>query len=359
MKPRAGEIDRTAEYPEDVFAAFASAGLFGTSLPTSCGGLGLGTTGLALCIEEVAKYCSSSALMLLLSHLPTAPIVFGGQAEQMEKYCRPVAEGKARAAFGLTEPGAGSDVWGIKSKAVLEGEHFVVTGQKQYISGASVADWFIVAAKLAPREMGLFIVERNTPGVTVGNPLRKMGVHGIPLVEIFLDGARVHRRDRIGDGDQFKLLMRALNSTRPLVAARGLGLAQGVVTYVIEHMRQRKTFGKPLIEHQALQFMLAELAIAIEASRLLTYQATTLIDTGRTGAEHAPFLSMAKAMATETAVKASSDCLQLMGAAGYLAEYPLERLYRDAKQLTIVEGTSQIQRVIIADALARSVIRYD
>jgi alkylation response protein AidB-like acyl-CoA dehydrogenase len=359
VEPRAAAIDRTGEYPEDVFAAFASAGLFGASLPLSCGGLGLGTTGLALCIEEVAKYCSASALMLLLAHLPTAPLVYSGRRDLCDKYCRPIAAGSARAAFALTEPTAGSDVWAIATRARPDGGGYVLTGQKQYISGASVADWFVVVAKVAEREMALFVVERNTPGVAVAPPMLKMGVHGIPLVQIYLDDVHVTAAARVDDGNGFRLLMHSLNSTRPLVAARGLGLAEGAMSYTLAYARERRTFGKALIEHEALQFMLADLAIAIEASRLLTYQATWFVDRGEYTVERAAFLSMAKAFATETAVKASGDCLQLLGAAGYVADYPMERFYRDAKQLTIVEGTSQVQRLIIADALRNMAIRYD
>jgi alkylation response protein AidB-like acyl-CoA dehydrogenase len=285
--------------------------------------------------------------------------VYSGRRDLCDRYCRPIAAGSARAAFALTEPTAGSDVWAITTRARPDAGGYVLAGQKQYISGASVADWFIVVAKVAERELGLFVVERNTPGVVVAAPMRKMGVHGIPLVQIFLDDVRVNAVARVDSGDGFRLLMYSLNSTRPLVAARGLGLAQGAMSYALAYMRQRRTFDKALIDHQALQFILADLAIAIEASRLLTYQATWLVDRGDYTVEHAAYLSMAKAFATETAVKASGDCLQLMGAAGYVADYPMERFYRDAKQLTIVEGTSQVQRVIIADALRKMVLSYE
>jgi alkylation response protein AidB-like acyl-CoA dehydrogenase len=356
VAPRAAELDETGEYPEDLFAVFRDTGLLGVGFPPEYEGSGLGITGLAIAVEETAKYCNSCALMLLLTRLGTSAIFFGGNDEQKRHYLPAVATGKMRSAFALTEPGAGSDSGNIRTTARRDGKHYVLTGNKQWISGATVADFFIVAAKTkldaGNKGMSVFIVEKNTPGFRVGKPNKKMGVKGVPTAELILEEARVPAEALLGtENDGFKLVMKNLNSLRPVVAARGLGTAEGCVAYAVQYAKERETFGKKLIEHQAIQFMLAELAMGIEAARLLTYKAAMMVDAGQTGKQAAPYFSMAKAFATELANKAAYDCMQVMGSYGYSTEYPMERYFRDARQLTIVEGTSQIQRLIISNAL--------
>lgn len=363
VAPRAAEMDETGEYPEDIFAVFRDTGLLGVGLPEEYEGSGLGITGLAIAVEETAKYCNSSALMLLLTRLGTSAILFGGTDAQKKHYLPAVATGRMRSAFALTEPGAGSDSGNIATNARRDGKHYVLNGTKQWISGATVADFFIVAAKTTPgignKGMSVFIVEKDTPGFRVGAHNKKMGVKGVPTAELIFEGARVPAENLLGkENEGFKLVMANLNSLRPVVAARGLGTAEGCVAYAIQYARERETFGKKLIEHQAINFMLAELAMQIEAARLLTYQAAKMVDDGKYGKQAAPYFSMAKAFASELANKAAYDCLQVMGSYGYSTEYPMERYFRDARQLTIVEGTSQIQRVIIANALIDGDLKY-
>lgn len=363
VAPRASEIDRTRQYPEDIFQAFKEAGLLGVWFPPEVGGSGAGTTGLCIAVEEMAKFCNSSALMLLLTKLSTAAIVHHGTEEQKQKYCRGVAEGTLRGAFGLTEPNAGSDAAAIQTTARRVGDEYILNGSKTFISGATVADFFLVAAKTNPsagsRGVSAFIVDRDAPGFSVSKPLEKMGVHAVPVAELYFQDCRVPAKNLVGpENGGFKVIMENLNSVRPVVAARGVGLAEGAVDYATKYARERRTFGKPIIEHQAIQFMLAELAMQIEAARLLTYRAAWLVDQGKVGKEAAPYLSMAKAFASEVAVKASSDAVQILGANGYMAEFPMERFYRDAKQLMIVEGTSQIQRLIIGRAIADGSLAY-
>jgi alkylation response protein AidB-like acyl-CoA dehydrogenase len=356
VAPRAAEIDQTGEYPEDIFRAFRDAGLLGVGVPEEYGGAGLGTLGLCLAVEQVAQYCCASGLILLLTKLPLMPIMLGGSEEQKQKYARGIAEGSLRGAFCLSEPDAGSDAANIRTRAVRKGDKYVISGTKCWISGAGQADFFTVAAKTDPeaghRGVSVFVVDRNTPGLTVGKKERKMGVRGVPVHQVIFDEVEVDASALLGrENEGFKIIMGTLNSVRPVVAARGIGLAEGAMMYALEYARQRKTFGKPIIEHQGLQWMLAELAARLEGARLLTYRAALEVDKGRFGKADAWKLSVAKLTATDLAVQAATDCLQVLGAAGYMQDYPMERHYRDAKQLQIVEGTSQIQKNIIGRAL--------
>jgi alkylation response protein AidB-like acyl-CoA dehydrogenase len=357
VAPRAAEIDEKGEYPEDVFQAFKKLELLGLAIPEEYGGSNAGMLALVLAVEEVAKYCCSSGLILLLTALPTKPLLVGGTEEQKQKWLPAVARGDQRCAFCLTEPGAGSDAAGMKTRAVRDGDSYVLNGEKIYISGGTVADFVTVFAKTDPnagsRGVSAFIVPTDTPGFSITRTDRKMGVTGVPTAHFAMQDCRIPAENLIGgvEGRGFAHAMATLNSVRPLVGARGLGLAEGALAYSLEYARQREAFGAPIVNLQALQFMFADMAMAIEASRLLVYQAGWMVDQGRISKADAPFLSIAKATATEAAVKVSGDALQAMGAQGYMKDHPLERHYRDAKQLTIVEGTSQVQRVIISKAL--------
>lgn len=364
IAPRAAELDETGIYPEDIFQTFKETGLLGLWFPEEYGGSGAGTLGLGLAVEEVAKVDNSCALMLLLTKLSTSAIMLAGTEEQKRQYGTATATGERRGAFGLTEPGAGSDSANIQTRAERRGDEYILNGTKHWISGASVADFFMVATKTDPRAgskgFSVFIVDRDTPGFRVGKHDRKMGVHGVPTCELIFEDARVPAKQLLGkENDGFRLIMWNLNSVRPLVAARGVGTAEGAIQYAIDYAKQRQTFGKPIIEHQAIQMMIADVAMRIEASRLLTYQACMLVDEGKAGAQHAHYLSMAKAFATETAVEAADKAVQIMGGLGYMQESATERYYRDARQLTIVEGTSQVQRLIIARAVAQDLLRFD
>jgi alkylation response protein AidB-like acyl-CoA dehydrogenase len=364
VAPRAAEIDEREEYPQDIFEAFKDVGLLGLSIPQEYGGSGLGMLGLSLAVEEVAKYCCSSGLMLLLSALSTQPIIIGGSEAQKKEWVGSVATGAMRASFCLTEPSTGSDASNLRARAVRDGDDYVLNGEKSYISGGTVADFCTVFAKTDPaagaRGISAFIVPTDTPGFTVARTDRKMGVKAVPTAHFAIQDARVRRENLVGDveGRGFNAAMLGLNTCRPVVGARGLGLAEGAMSYALEFARKREAFGNPILDFQAIQFMFADMAIAIEASRLLVYQAAWMVDQGRYQREDAPYLSMAKAFATETAVKVSSDALQVLGAQGYMMDHPLERHYRDARQLMIVEGTSQIQRVIISRALMERELVY-
>jgi alkylation response protein AidB-like acyl-CoA dehydrogenase len=361
VAPRAREIDTTHEYPQDLFDLFVDAGLTGLCIPEDLGGSGAGILGLTLAIEEVAKYSQAAALMLLLTRLPTGPVMIAGSEDLQRRYVTPVATGTARAAFGLSEPQAGSDVMGMRTRAVRDGDHWVLSGTKCWMSGVDQADWYCVFAKTGPVDsrahdsVSAFVVERTSPGVSVGRLDKKMGVKGVDTGELLLDDVRVPAENVIGEIGGFRLAMLGLNSMRPIVAARGIGLAEGALMYAVEYVKSREAFGKTIADFQGIQWKIAELATEIEAARLLTYRAAWMADRGEFTKEWVPYLSMAKYYATELAVKASSEALQMLGAAGYMEDHPLELLYRDAKQLTIVEGTTQVQLGLIG----RGVLDHD
>ena len=355
VKPRAREVDRTGEYPQDLFEVFRDAGLLGLCIPDEYGGGGAGILGLSIAIEEVAKYSNTAALMLLLTRLPTGPLMIAGSEEQKRRYLPGLATGSVRAAFGLSEPQAGSDVAGMRTRATPDGGGgWILEGTKCWMSGVREADWYTVFAKTgdpASRShdaITAFIVERSWDGVEVGRTDHKMGVRGIDTGELLLDAVRVPPENVIGEVGGFRLAMLGLNAMRPVVAARGIGLAEGALMYATDYVKQRQAFGKTIADFQGIQWEIAKCAVDIEAARLLTYRAAWLADRGSFTKEWVPYLSMAKYHATELAVRASGLAVQLLGAAGYMEDHPAEMWYRDAKQLTIVEGTSQVQLGLIA-----------
>ena len=362
IRPRAREIDTTSTYPQDIFEEFKKADLLGLCIPEAYGGSGAGIMGLTLAIEEVTKYSNVLGLMLLLTRLPTGPIMIAGNEDQKQRYLPGIASGAQRSAFCLSEPGAGSDVAGMKTRATEDPDHeggFILNGTKCWISGGMQADWFVVFAKFGDPALRHhtniwgFIVDADTPGVSRPRVDKKMGVKGIDTAEIVFDQVKVGPRQVIGGG--FALAMESLNAMRPIVAARGLGLAEGALMYATNYVKEREAFGKTIAEFQGIQWEIAKCATEIEAARFLTYRAAWLADQGKYTKEYVPMLSMAKYYATEVAVKASGLAVQLLGAAGYMEDHPTEQYYRDARQLTIVEGTSQIQLGLIA----RGVLGHD
>jgi alkylation response protein AidB-like acyl-CoA dehydrogenase len=361
VAPRARAIDESEAYPQDLFDLFVDAGLTALCVPEALGGAGAGILGLTIAIEEVSKYSQAAALMLLLTRLPTGPVLIAGDEAQQRRYVTPIATGEARAAFGLSEPQAGSDVMGIRTRARPDGDDWVLSGTKCWMSGVQQADWYCVFAKTGPPDsrahdsISAFIVERGWPGVSVGRTDKKMGVKGVDTGELLLDDVRVPAENVVGEIGGFRLAMLGLNSMRPIVAARGIGCAEGALMYAVEYVQQREAFQQRIADFQGIQWKIAELAAEIEAARLLTYRAAWMADRGQFTKEYVPYLSMAKYYATELAVKVSGEALQMLGAAGYMEDHPLELYYRDAKQLTIVEGTTQVQLGLIA----RGVLDHD
>lgn len=362
IQGRAREIDVSGDYPQDIFDEFARADLLGLCIPEEYGGSGAGILGLTLAIEEVTKYSNVLGLMLLLTRLPTGPVMIAGTEEQKQRYLPGIASGAQRAAFCLSEPGAGSDVAGMTTRAMADPDvegGYLLSGTKCWISGAMQADWFVVFAKTADpssrdhRDIGCFIVDADQSGVTRPRVDHKMGVKGIDTAEVVFDQVRVAPTQVIGGG--FRLIMQSLNAMRPIVAARGIGLAEGALMYATQYVKNRPAFNQTIADFQGIQWEIAKCATEIEAARLLTYRAAWLADQGKYTKEYVPQLSMAKYYASEVAVKASGLAVQLLGAAGYMQDHPTEMFYRDARQLTIVEGTSQVQLGLIG----RGVIAHD
>ncbi len=367
VRPRAREIDETGDYPQDLFEIFRDVGLLGLCIPESYGGSGAGILGLTIAIEEVAKYSNTAALMLLLTRLPTGPLMIAGSEEQKRRYLPGVAAGTQRCAFGLSEPQAGSDVMGIRTRAVADGEGgWILNGTKCWMSGVLQADWYTVFAKTSadPGDrrhdaISAFIVERSWAGVEPGTVDRKMGLRGVDTGELVLADVRVPAENVIGEVGGFRLAMLGLNSMRPVVAARGIGLAEGALMYATDYVQQREAFGRTIAEFQGIQWEIARLATEIEAARLLTYRSAWLADQGKFTKEWVPYLSMAKYYATELAVRASDLAVQMLGAAGYMKDHLTELYYRDAKQLTIVEGTTQVQLGLIARGVLERDLWWD
>ncbi len=368
VAPRAREIDSSGEYPQDIFDLLKNSQMLGLCIPEAYGGSGAGILGLAIAIEEVAKYSNTIALMLLLTRLPTGPIMIAGSEDQKVKYLPPIANGTQRASFALSEPQAGSDVAGMRTRAVPDPKvpgGWILSGTKCWISGVVQADWYTVFAKTGDpssrdhSSITAFIVERGFDGVSVPRVDKKMGVHGIDTGELHLDDVHLPPENVIGEVGGFRLAMLGLNAMRPIVAARGVGLAEGALMYAVEYVKAREAFNQTVADFQGIQWEIAKMATEIEAARLLTYRAAWLADQGKFTKEWVPYLSMSKYYATELAVKASSLAVQLLGAAGYMEDHPTELYYRDAKQLTIVEGSTQVQLGLIGKAVLHHDIWWD
>jgi alkylation response protein AidB-like acyl-CoA dehydrogenase len=336
--------------------------LFGADFPEKYGGSEMGLFSLCLVIEEIAKVCASTSVVLLVHELGTTPIMLAGSDEQKDKYLPKLSSGEHLIAFGLTEPNAGSDVSGLKTKATRDGDHFTLNGTKMFISHADVADVVCIAAKTDPTIPGhkgtsIFVVDRDTPGFTIGKHENKLGVRASSTVEIILEDVKVPAENVLsGEGKGFPIIMKTLDLTRVPVAAQAVGIAQGALDYAVAYTKERTQFGKPIFSFQGLQWMMADMTTQVEAARQMTYKAASIFEgvpknLDRLSSETIRYSAMAKLLAGETAIKVTTDAVQLLGGYGYIKEYPVERMMRDAKITQIYEGTSQIQKVVIASTL--------
>lgn len=360
VAPRAAEIDEKDEYPWDLKEIIAEQGLLGAGIPEAYGGTGAGLPSVCLIVEEIAKVSAAASLIVAAQELGMMPILLGGSEEQKQKYLPGVAEGDRIAAFALTEPNAGSDAGSVKTRAVREGDKYLLSGQKCFITNGSIADVFTVFATTDPKAglkgLSAFIVEKNYPGLSVGKKERKMGIRGSETTEIIFDNCPVPAENLLGrEGQGFKIAMMTLDCTRPVIGAQAVGIAQGALDYAVNYARQRVQFGKPIASFQGIQFMLADMATKVEAARQLVYKAAFLIENAKQNnvpaREVSRFSSMAKLFASDVAMQVTVDAVQVLGGYGYMKEYPLERMMRDAKITQIYEGTNQIQRVVIAKNL--------
>jgi len=355
VAPRAAEIDRSAEYPQDMFDLLKELGLFTLPFPEIYGGRNSMLSG-CVAIEELGRVCYNTAYLLLVQWVPLGTILVGGIELQKEKYLPGLSNGELRGAFSLTEPQSGSDVARIRTRAKRCEGGYRLTGGKIWCTNAGQADFVIVAAKVGNEDevgaINFFIVERDTPGFTVGRKEDKMGARGIPSHALFFEDAFVPTESCLGEeGKGFKIVMEALNTSRPLIGARGVGLAQGALDHSLEFVKERQAFGQRVADYQGVRWMLAGMSIQIEAARTLVYRAAAAVDDGLNGREMGSLAAAAKCFSSDTAMKVATDAVQLFGAAGISNEYPINRYFRDAKVLQIVEGTNQIQRNIVARGL--------
>jgi alkylation response protein AidB-like acyl-CoA dehydrogenase len=346
---RADEIDRTAEYPQDMFDLLKQLGLFTLPFPEQCGGTGSLLSG-CLAIEEFSRVCYNTAYLLLVQWVPFGAILAGGTDAQRRRLLPGLASGELRGAFSTTEAQSGSDVSGIRTQAVKVNGGYRINGAKIWCTNSHIADFVLVAAKCADDDsISLFIVEKGAKGFSVGRKEDKIGARGVPSCPIFLDDVFVADENRLEGG--FKVVMQAFNASRPLIGARAVGLAQGAIDHAVNFVKDRSAFGRQVSDFQGIRWMLADMQMQTEAARQLVYRAASMSDAGAGPAELAPVAAMAKCFASDTAMKVATDAVQLFGAAGISAEYPINRYFRDAKVLQIIEGTNQIQRNIIANSL--------
>jgi alkylation response protein AidB-like acyl-CoA dehydrogenase len=354
IAPHAAEADERAEYPWKSFAAYRDLGFVRLAYPEAFGGDGADSVAFALLIEEVARVCGSSSLFVIISKLAMTPVLMFGSDDLKERYVPRIASGEFQASYCLSEPDAGSDVASMSTRATRDGDQYVLRGTKAWITNAGVSDAYVVFAKTDPerghRGISAFVVERDTPGFSVGEPELKMGMRGSPTCEIYFDDARIPAANRIGDDDAgFGYAMGALDSSRPLIGAQALGLAQGALDAATQYVTERQQFGQRVADFQGVQFLLADMATQVEAARLLVYEACALLDAG--DPRVSKIASMAKLFASDTAMRVTTDAVQLFGGAGYTRRYPVERMMRDAKVTQIYEGTNQVQRVVVARSI--------
>jgi alkylation response protein AidB-like acyl-CoA dehydrogenase len=355
VAPRAAEIDEKAEYPRDIRELFAEHDLFGLPLDIEHGGTGTGALMLNIAIEEVAKACASSALMLMVQELGTLPIKLFGSDELKQRILPRCAAGEWTPAFALSEPDAGSDPGGMRTRAVRDGDEWVIEGTKNWITNLGIADFYICFAVTDPgaghsHGISAFVVEADTPGFSVGKLEHKMGIRGSPTGQPIFDGCRVPAANLIGaEGEGFKVAMSTLDRSRLGVAAQAVGIAQGATDYAAGYAKERRQFGKPIAAFQGIQFKLADMESKTAAARELLYSACAKVDA--LDADMGKYSSMAKLIASDTAMWVTTEAVQVLGGYGYVAEYPVERMMRDAKITQIYEGTNEIQRLVIARTL--------
>jgi butyryl-CoA dehydrogenase len=356
IKPLAAEIDETGEFPWQTINKMAKLNLMGLPIPKELGGAGVDTISYSMAVEEIAKRCASTAVIMSVhTSVGTYPIYLFGTEEQKQKFVPPLAKGERIGAFALTEPGAGSDAASVQTTAVLKGNHYILDGSKIFITNGSVAGSVVVLAMTdkskGHRGISAFIVEKDTEGFTIGSKEKTMGMIGSDTSELVFENCMVPKENLLGkEGMGFKIGMKALDGGRIGIAAQALGIAEAALSEGIKYSKEREQFGRPIAKFQAVQWMIANMACEIEAARLLVYQASYMKDQGLDISKEA---AMAKLYASEVAMRSAIKSLQIHGGYGYIKDYPVERFFRDAKVTEIYEGTSEIQRMVIAANLLK------
>ncbi|MEW2296642.1 acyl-CoA dehydrogenase [Streptomyces sp. NPDC006743] len=351
IAPYAAQVDEEARFPQEALDALVANDLHAVHVPESYGGGGADALATVIVIEEVARVCASSSLIPAVNKLGSLPVILSGSEELKKKYLGPLAKGDAMFSYCLSEPDAGSDAAGMKTRAVRDGDHWVLNGVKRWITNAGVSEFYTVMAVTDPekRSKGIsaFVVEKSDPGVSFGAPEKKLGIKGSPTREVYLDNVRIPADRMIGaEGTGFATAMKTLDHTRITIAAQALGIAQGALDYAKGYVKERKQFGKPIADFQGIQFMLADMAMKVSAARALTYQAAAASE--RVDADLTYQGAAAKCFASDIAMEVTTDAVQLLGGYGYTRDYPVERMMRDAKITQIYEGTNQVQRIVMA-----------
>jgi alkylation response protein AidB-like acyl-CoA dehydrogenase len=361
IAPFAASVDAESRFPAEARDALAGARLHAVHVPEAYGGEGADALAAVIVIEEVARVCASSSLIPAVNKLGTVPLLLSGSEDLKRRYLSPVARGDAMFSYALSEAGAGSDAASMKTRAVRDGDWWVLNGTKMWITNAGESQYYTVMAVTDPtagaRGISAFVVEKTDPGVSFGEPEKKLGIKGSPTRTVILEDARIPAMRIIGaEGTGFKTALATLDHTRVTIAAQALGIAQGALDYAVRYVKERRQFGQRVADFQGVRFMLADMAMRVEAARQLTYHAAALSERAMNG-EKAPDLTFAssacKTMASDTAMAVTTDAVQLLGGYGYVNDYPVERMMRDAKITQIYEGTNQIQRVVMARQLLK------
>jgi alkylation response protein AidB-like acyl-CoA dehydrogenase len=354
VAPRAAAIDAQGEFPWDMKELLADQGILGMPFPEEFGGLGSSELSILMVIEELARACATTALILCVQQLGALPILLAGTDEQKRRFIPNLASGEWLAAYGLTEPGSGSDAGAMRTRAEKRADAYIINGMKHFITNAGIAHintiFAVTEQGKGTRGISAFVVEGDRPGFKLGKIENKMGIRGSQTGELVLEDCAIPAENLLGkEGDGFKIALATLDRTRPGIAAQALGIAQGALDEAVKFAKQRVQFGKPIIENQGIQFMLADMDIQVEAARRLVYHVGELMDQGATrfGRESA----IAKTFASDAAISVTNDAIQVLGGYGYMKEFPAERMMRDAKITQIYEGTNQIQRMVVARAL--------
>ncbi|MFJ5531478.1 acyl-CoA dehydrogenase [Streptomyces sp. NPDC093261] len=351
IAPYAAAVDEEARFPQEALEALVANDLHAVHVPEEYGGAGADALATVIVIEEVARACVSSSLIPAVNKLGSLPVILSGSEELKKKYLGPLAKGDAMFSYCLSEPEAGSDAAGMKTRAVRDGDHWVLNGVKRWITNAGVSEYYTVMAVTDPekrsRGISAFVVEKSDEGVSFGAPEKKLGIKGSPTREVYFDNVRIPADRMIGEeGTGFATAMRTLDHTRITIAAQALGVAQGAFDYAKGYVKERKQFGKPIADFQGIQFMLADMAMKIEAARQLTYAAAAKSERGDSDLTFQG--AAAKCFASDVAMEVTTDAVQLLGGYGYTRDYPVERMMRDAKITQIYEGTNQVQRIVMA-----------
>ncbi|MFD4243251.1 acyl-CoA dehydrogenase family protein [Streptomyces sp. NPDC058525] len=354
--PFAAAVDEESRFPQEALDALVASDLHAVHVPETYGGAGADALATVIVIEEVARVCASSSLIPAVNKLGSLPVILSGSEELKAKYLGPLAKGDAMFSYALSEPDAGSDAAGMKTRAVRDGDFWVLNGVKRWITNAGVSEYYTVMAVTDPekRSKGIsaFVVEKSDEGVSFGAPEKKLGIKGSPTREVYLDNVRIPADRMIGaEGTGFATAMKTLDHTRITIAAQALGIAQGALDYAKGYVQERKQFGKPIGDFQGVQFMLADMAMKIEAARQLTYSAAAKSERVSAGGDKEDltfFGAAAKCFASDVAMEVTTDAVQLLGGYGYTRDYPVERMMRDAKITQIYEGTNQVQRIVMA-----------